>query len=64
MDIVWEYLKDIDGHASSYAIAAFIILLWWVARSFHRLYHQATDGPDRLTHPETQERPRRRLPLQ
>ena len=63
MDIVLDYLKDLDTRGSSYAIAAFFILIWWVGRSFTRLYHQAASGPDRLVQPDEQERPRRRLPL-
>ena len=63
MDIVWEYLTDLQGSGSAYAIAALLALVWWVGRSFVRLYHQATSGASRLVRPKEEERPRRRLPL-
>ena len=63
MDIVWEYLTDLQGSRSAYAIAAFLVLVWWVGRSFVRLYRQATSGAGRLESPKEEERPRRRLPL-
>ena len=63
MDIVWEYLTDLQGRGSAYAITALLALVWWVGRSFVRLYHQATSGASRLEHPKEEERPRRRLPL-
>ena len=63
MDIVWEYLTDLQGRGSTYAIAALLALVWWVGRSFVRLYRQATSGADRLERPKEEERPRRRLPL-
>ena len=64
MDIVLDYLKDFDTRASSYGIAAFFILIWWVGRSFTRLYNQAAGGSVATKHPAEHARPRRRLPLQ
>ena len=64
MDIIWEYLQDLEGSGSTYAIAALLIIVWWVGRSFARLYHQAADGPGRIKKTDDEERPRRRLPLQ
>jgi hypothetical protein len=63
MDIVWEYLTDLQSRHSAYAIAALLVLVWWVGRSFVRLYRQATSGAGRLERPQEEERPRRRLPL-
>ena len=63
MDTVWKYLTDFQGRDSAYAIAALLVLVWWVGRSFVRLYRQATSGASRLEHPKEEERPRRRLPL-
>ena len=63
MDIIWEYLTDLQSSHSAYAIAAFLVLVWWVGRSFFRLYRQATSGAGRLERPQEEERPRRRLPL-
>lgn len=64
MDIIWDYFKDFDGRSSSYGIAALLILVWWVGRSFARLFQQEASGPDRLAQSDDQQRPRRRLPLQ
>ena len=63
MDTVWEYLTDLQDRSSAYAIAALLVLVWWVGRSFVRLYQQATSGASRLERPREEERPRRRLPL-
>ena len=64
MDVVLDYLKDLYNGGSSYGIAALFILLWWIGRSFTRLYHQAAGGPNATKQPAEQDRPRRRLPLQ
>jgi hypothetical protein len=63
MDIIWDYLRDLQDGTSPYAIAIFLILIWWMGRGFVRLYHQASGGSNRIERPVDQDRPRRRLPL-
>ena len=63
MEYVWDFLRDLQNRDSTYAIAALIVIIWWVGRSFVRLYDQAAGGPTRIERPVDQERPRRRLPL-
>jgi hypothetical protein len=63
MDALFEFLKNLSGDASAYLIAAFILLVWWVGRSFARLFRALHGGPSRLERPPDQERPHRRLPL-
>ena len=63
MEYVGAFLRDLQNRDSTYAIAALIVIIWWVVRSFVRLYNQAAGGPTRIERPVDQERPRRRLPL-
>ena len=64
MEYIWDFLRDLQSRDVAYPAVALIIIIWWITRSFVRLYKQATGGLTRIERSIDAERPRRRLPLQ
>ena len=64
MEYIWDFFRDLQNRDVAYPAVALIIIIWWITRSFVRLYKQATEGPTRIERSVDAERPRRRLPLQ